>query len=231
MHFFSQYSSTILAMMCIEKFFALYFPLKTRSICTVRTAKWVTGITAVCLAIVNSPLLVIMKEVTISHVTDCYSDKYPIFLKIDSVIYSYAPFIIMAITNSAIIYKFIKAKMANRSAGTESTNQALSKNAFKGTVMLITVSVMFFLLTGPVAIVYNVVNVAPPYVQITVVLMRYLNHSINGVLYIISGSRFRAELMKTFPFRLCGKQRDLNHSNSTVNSTTISSVSSTASPT
>ena len=37
--FCSQYSSCLLMVMAVEKCFALYFPLQTKSICTVRNAK------------------------------------------------------------------------------------------------------------------------------------------------------------------------------------------------
>ena len=40
--------------MSVEKFIALYFSLKVRSICTVKTAKWVTGIAFLLYALFNS---------------------------------------------------------------------------------------------------------------------------------------------------------------------------------
>ena len=43
-YFFLQYSPALLVMMSVEKCIALYFPFKTRNICTVKTAKWATGI-------------------------------------------------------------------------------------------------------------------------------------------------------------------------------------------
>ena len=36
--------------MSIEKCFAVYFPLKSKEIYTIRTAKWATGITGIVLA-------------------------------------------------------------------------------------------------------------------------------------------------------------------------------------
>ena len=41
-------------MMSIEKFIALYFPFKTRNICTVKTAKWASGIAFVVFCLLNS---------------------------------------------------------------------------------------------------------------------------------------------------------------------------------
>ena len=40
----------LLVLMSLEKCFAVYFPLKSKSVCTVKTAKWITGIVGVILA-------------------------------------------------------------------------------------------------------------------------------------------------------------------------------------
>ena len=124
--------------------------------------------------------------------------------RIDSTLYSYAPFTIMIITNCAIIYKFMKAKLrSNNQRCTESTNQALSKSAVKGTAMLITVSITFILLTGPMSFTIAVTNSPHPVLFAVFMFLLYLNHSINGLLYSIVGSRFRKELIDTL---CCGKK-------------------------
>ena len=43
-YFGRQYSSSLLVLMSIEKCFAVYFPLKSKTVCTVRIAKRTTGI-------------------------------------------------------------------------------------------------------------------------------------------------------------------------------------------
>ena len=89
--------------------------------------------------------------------------------------------------------------MEKQTRGTGSVNQALSKSAIKGTVMLIFVSFAFLILTGPIAITYSYITDDPPVIVYGVtVLLQYLNHSTNGVLYCISGSRFRQELKNLF---------------------------------
>ena len=40
----------LLVLMSVEKYFAVYFPLKSKTICTVKTSKWATGIVGVILA-------------------------------------------------------------------------------------------------------------------------------------------------------------------------------------
>ena len=81
---------------------------------------------------------------------------------------------------------------------TESTNQALAKSATRGTAMVVTISVTFLILTLPIAL-NNAhgfrLHFSPVY-QAFMNLTQYLNHSINGVLYCIVGSRFRQEFLK-----------------------------------
>ena len=94
-----------------------------------------------------------------------------------------------------------------KSNSTESTNQVLSKSVTRGTAMVVTVSVTFLILTAP-----SVVNIAlwsniklsnDLVYDVIKNFAQYLNHSINGVLYCIVGSRFRNEFVNLF----CRKKR------------------------
>ena len=222
-----QWSSCLLAVMCIEKFFALYFPLKTRSICTVAMAKKVTfGLTLILEAINLQNFFIWEADVLPNGFKCCKLVNVPdnyveIYIQIDYTLYSYGPFTVMLLANGAIIYKFMRASCASNQGGTESTNQALSKSAKKGTAMLITVSIMFIILTGPIAAIDNSVQVTVhAVIWAIVVLLRFTNNSINAVLYCVSGTRFRNELMKTFPFRLCKKNTNLRSGSQSVSSLT-----------
>ena len=143
----------------------------------------------------------------------------------------------MIIVNCMIIFKFMLAKWQNRRGGTESVSQALSKSAVKGTVMLVTVSTAFIILTGPASLAVAIFgDDYPVMVYGVTVLLQYLNHSINAVLYCISGSRFRNELMKVFrcykPKRRSTSSMASNSSSMSMvtNSTSRSDVASTGSP-
>ena len=196
------YSSTLLVLMSIEKYFAVYFPLKAKSVCTVRTAKWACGIIGLILLGYNSVYLSVMDsffiETTGRHI--CYTVYFSLILKaIDSVLFSFVPFALMFITNFAIAFKFARSKCTQNNL-TESTEQALAKSATRGTAMVVTVSITFLLLTAPTA-VYNALyrfyslGSLPLYVAY-MNLTQYLNHSINGILYCIVGTRFRNEMFK-----------------------------------
>ena len=197
--------------MSVEKCFAIYFPLKSKTVCTVTTAKWVTGIAGLSLASYDTIYLLSLE----SRFFKPFGREICFYLfdlkavrlmsKIDSVLYSFGPFILMFITNSAIVFKFMTAKCKSNS--TESTNQALAKVATRGTAMVVTVSVTFLLLTSPTAVWHTIPDIIQlkynPLFHAVMNLGQYLNHSINGVLYTVVGSRFRKELLNL----ICRKDR------------------------
>ena len=192
-------------MMSVEKCIALYFPFKTRNICTVKTAKWASGIAFIIYFLLNFFWFFVVKQLKgdggARYAACVYEDFYVkyalIYSKIDGVLYSFGPFAIMCLTNIAIIYKFIRAKMESKHGGTESTNQALSNVAMRRTAILITVTMTFIILTAPANIVYAITLNVHPLLDPFLCLFVALNHSINGLLYCIVGSKFRKELIAT----------------------------------
>ena len=223
-YFGRQYSSSLLVLMSLEKCFAVYFPLKSKTVCTVKTAKWVTSTVGIVLTGYDSVYFVVMESV-ISKSSGrkiCrFTGNYRVVLyAVDSALYSFGPFILMSLTTFSIVLKFMRAKCrSNQSNSTESTNQALSKSATRGTTMVITVSVTFLILTAPTAVPnalsYFIRLGSFPLYRAFMNSTQYLNHSINGVLYCIVGSRFRRELMNL-----------LNRNQKRVNTCTVYSTSS-----
>ena len=219
-YFGRHYSSTLLVLMSVEKCFAVYFPLKSKTVCTVKTAKWATGI--VWLILTGYDIFHVWGEESRfikslgGHICIFMVDYWKILFALDSVLYSFAPFILMFMTYCAIVFKFMAAKCKHNS--TESTNQALTKVATRGTAMVVTVSVTFLFLTAPTAVYMALPHVIQlrnlPLYRAFMNFTQYLNHSINGLLYCIVGSRFRNELLKI----LCRKKRrDISTSSSVTN--------------
>ena len=230
MTFGSQYSSFLLVIISLEKFFALYFPLKTKTVCTVSMARKVSLVTAIIFIGFNLPYFFITKKFEDSVGKYCYygnvSWKYLniLFSIVDATLYSYAPFSIMTFTNFAIIYKFVTVKWRNRQGNTDSTSQALSKSATRGTAMLLTISFAFIILTSPI-MVANAVwpnSTIPILIFKSFIAIQYLNHGINGILYCIVGSRFRNELKNLFSHSKKNTRFPLSShtTNTTVNTTT-----------
>ena len=244
MYFGFNYSSALLIILSIEKFIALYFPLKSKSLCTVRMARRVSLVTALIFVAFDSQFLVFGKVLSDQYGKYCYYSNVSnqhlniLFSIVIAIKYSFGPFVVMGCVNLAIIYKFIMASRQNRRGGTESTTQALSKSVTKGTAMLLTVSFAFIILAGPIALA-NVIweeGTMPVLVFKSVIALQYLNHGINGVLYCISGTRFRTELLKTFTcLQKRQRSRRLHATNSNVlnsshnNDTAMSELGASAS--
>ena len=236
MYFCLNYSSALLVIISVEKFIALYFPLKTKTICTVRIAKRVSLVVALIFVLFDAQFIYIGE--TLANPGGLYCDYTNVsgeyltilFGIVIAILYSYGPFLIMIIANFGIIYKFISAKLKTSQDGTESTSQALSKSAMKGTAMLLTVSFSFIILTAPIALV-NVIykgNQIPDTVFAITGGIEYVNHGINCVLYCISGTRFRNELKKRIGCHKDNLQRAMT--TSAGNITMVSEVDSTSSP-
>ena len=201
-------SSALLVVMSLEKCFVLYFPFKAKTICTVKTAQWVSGMVSLGFIIYDCQLFIIIESYLYYGFRYCTQVRispnyWAAYRKIDSILYSFGPFVIMLITNIAIICKFMQAKWASRKncRQAEVTSQALSKSAFRGTAMLVTVSMTFIILTSPVALNSAKIITTDSAIQTVVIgSMQYLNHSINVLLYCVVGQKFRQELLKSFIF-------------------------------
>ena len=225
-YFFRHYSSSLLIAMSIEKFFALYFPFKSKTVCTVKTAKWVTGVSALIFLSYDVQYLILYKSIKRNGVVfPCISinkNHLAILDTVDSILYSFGPFTIMLLVNCAIIAKFMKAKCQNiLQNSTESTSQALNKYATKGTAMVVTVSVTFIILTAPVSVntfTRTKLRLYPLY-YVFMISMQYINHSINCVLYCIVGTKFREELIKLFKCQR--KTSGVNYQQSTTGVSTV----------
>ena len=155
-YFGRYYSSMLLVLMSVEKCFAVYFPFKSKTICTVRTAKWATGILGIVLAGYDSVYFFVTDTWTLSGRQLCgirgiRCTDWVTLDGIDSVLYSFGPFSFMFLTNFAIGFKFMRAKCISTNS-TKSTSQAVAKSATRGTAMVVTVSVTFLILTAPSAV-------------------------------------------------------------------------------
>ena len=166
--FGSQYSSMLLAVMSIEKLVALYFPLKAKSYCTVGTAKWVTGILALVIGGLNVPVFIYYKAIgKYCSVTTHWN----YFLMLSTLFYALVPICFMLLANVAIIYRLMYIKYK----GISHTNESVSKSSTRRSVMVVTVSLAFIILTSPRAVDSQIKLKLPrnPFGNLFVVSMQY----------------------------------------------------------
>ena len=116
------------------------------------------------------------------------------FVMSQALFYAFVPIVFMCLSNTVIISKLMVIKYY----GMSRSNESVSKSSTRASVMVVTVSLAFIILTFPLAVDSAIQHrfSSNPFGSIFVVSMQYLNHSINGILYCIFGKKFRNELGK-----------------------------------
>ena len=197
--FFGHYSSAILAIMSVEKFVALYYPLHAKRICNLRMAKRVSLTAAFIFIIANFYMLIVMKVGTDKHGTiKCTATLKGrlVLTYFNFIFYSLGPFVVLSVTNTLIVSKLLVVKYRSKYQNNEAVNQGISKSAVKGAMMLVSVSFTFIILTTPICIFFFGLVPSSEMIRMISGIMSTLNHSINGFLYCLFGSKFRKELIK-----------------------------------
>ena len=198
--------------MTAEKCFALYFPLKARYICTVRSAQWTSVVMVTVFIVYNSQSFFVMKKFQDDLGFDyCKTVNTPenymkTFHLVHSVIYSYVPIISMAMLNVALCRKLRQsAKVSVALSGSSGSGNGYWKKAAKqGTKMMLMLTSTFIALTTPVCIYFAIADDALTYSPLAFSVtmnLQWANHSINAFLYILVGSTYRKAVRKMLQCR------------------------------
>jgi hypothetical protein len=235
LHVFSFYfvlhmASWLLVAVNIDRLIASSFLSFSKIWCTPNKALMVTLIIAFILALINGHFLYYVDakpqktttNFTIDDTTEpvnpfvysqCIVDKKAyklynfffqnIFTWIDTTTQVILPFIIMIICNCNIIYKVL---LTNKK--TKGKNLKRLRKIKGMCVMILTVSILFFILELPVLIFICLMqgelipknSSCNEFLFIVTNLMMYTNHVINFVSYCMTGTKFRRELIRMFQF-------------------------------
>ena len=139
---------------------------------------------------------------------------------IDALIFSLLPFAILISSNSVLIWKVsdsVRKARATLASGQSDQLSSRTKKASSLTVTLIVVSVVFFLLTGPMSLYLIIVPLVIDMekqsekegriidlIYWLLTLMWYSNSAVNFYLYCLTGTKFRADTRKMLT---CFKQQ------------------------
>ena len=213
------YAIWIVVAMTMERFIAVAYPFKVATMCTVRRAKITVIALAAIFFLVNLQYFVSVTSVAGPPFQCAYLEPFhdfsiSVWTWVDMSIYAILPLILVLTLNIMIISKVglaqrEKARLQNQSAKTDNQSASI-------TVMLVTVSVTFFLLVSPFTVFYIYSSLywkftADPQTYAryllgytTVFLLTDLNHCVNFLLYFLSGKAFREDfkrLLCKFPSR------------------------------
>ena len=209
------YANWVLVALTIERFLAIWFPLKVRELSTKRNTLLVLSLMLLFFALANLQFLFTYEEVHDQFmVWDCRpKPKFAEFINkiwywIDAILYALLPTILLLVFNSLIIFAVRRSGKKQRrmtfghGKPTESLNQQRQI-----TTMLLTSSIIFVILVLPNSIFFIVKNywtwretslgISQYYLLLQIIfLLSDLSHALNFYLYCLSGRKFRQHFLK-----------------------------------
>nr|KAG5714832.1 hypothetical protein BaRGS_000320 [Batillaria attramentaria] len=214
-NFFSILASWILVAMTLERFIAVWFPLKVSRIYSKKTATMVLISFCVLTFCLNAVYLWIAKEAHNGNVMVCgFYEEYSTFMKYywpwaDALAFAIIPCLLVLVSNTLII---INVQMSSKKQRHLTNNFDQSSRRMRDqqqiTTMLIVISVMFLVLMLPNSIFYIIKDhwhftknsyehVKFHFTKQFIHVLSDFNHAVNFYLYFLSMATFRRRFLDT----------------------------------
>ena len=200
--------------MTVERCIVIWFPLKAKEISNLKKAKRLTAGLMIFFLIYDTQWIFVL-EISQHGTCDLAADL-PIWYKdslegIDATMYCFAPFTIMILSNCLICLRMLKRE---KDKSLSSNDQMAKKQGQRITLMLLSVSFVFCMLIAPVSFHYILNKTSRPNLTLVyLVNLGCLNHSINFILYVLTGKKFRTELLNKLR---CRTKKQLQSNSSSV---------------
>ena len=236
LYFATLSSNNLLIAVTFERFYSIIQPHKAASFNTVKRARIVIGCIFVVFIVYASPYLLI----TVTSGLVCVSNQNAdanvlreLYYWLTEILIIIFPFLSLLTMNSVIIHTLrqrSKLKLLKSAGDDQSQDYNLkSKNAEKQIFTIILLITFVFLIlnipTRSLVFYLNFSNGSTPYYYAALHLFfqveeaTYIsNHGINFFLYVISGQKFRTDLLSLFKTRDSKKRLDLMGSINTTSS-------------
>ena len=229
-------STFLIVSMTFERFYSIILPHKAASFNTVKRAK----ITIICIIVIgiffNFPHFFFTTFYGRNCIVYGHSYSGQIYLRTSLAVHTFFPFIALLIMNSVIIHTLRKRITINTKMSEEHQQDSKIKSSERQIfIMLLLVSFGFLLLNIPgIIFVYftyyvgysTARNYAAYYLIYNIAQKTYYtNFGINFFLYVISGQKFRSDLVTLFKCRKMHNSGRIHHSRKTLESTEGTEVS------
>lgn len=213
----NQYQAWLLVIVTIERLIAVFLPHQSKRLCTRPAAAASLAVSAVAIGGLNAHFFWTNQYIRIQYsdkyVAYCmpFDAKYAHFVRtvwpwVDFIAFSMLPFVVLVTSNIAILLRMLYSHYLRR------TSLHTHGNTVKMTSMtaiLITVTFSFFVTTAPISIYLIMTDTLREdstsaadrklrVVWVVFNLLTYTNNTFNFLLYCVSGSRFRRELINMF---------------------------------
>lgn len=211
-HFSLHFSAWIIVAVTIERFLAVWFPLRANTMCSLSRAKFVTFMIALIFVLVNLYVFWTAELLNSPHTLDgsekiCAAYAYEnivctVFPWVNLLLYSFIPFVTLLVFNSLIVVSLVRNKGIFSNLTKE--DRAARHGHNRLAVTLLVISFVWIVTTLPRPM-FNLVKVKPTTLdevgnqflgKVICFVLMYINHSINFFLYCVTGQRFRKEFVK-----------------------------------
>lgn len=212
-YFLVDFESWILVSVSLERLVAVFVPHRAKMIYTKRTAS--IQLAAIGLILLAANLHFFWTQDLKDHICDVVDKRYFYFAYVwnwfDFVLCSFAPFFLMLSFNVVIISRLVYLKNRRHPNANRTTKNSM-------TFILLSVTFVFFLTTGPLTILISsgmhwveraktrqdleTLSVVWASLNITA----YANNAINFLLYCLSGPSFRKELAEMLRIDNCRRR-------------------------
>ena len=197
-------------LLTVERCISVAYPMKARIICTGKRILAALTVTVILIFALNAHILVFRQfdGVYCAWVPYIYQlFWFGPWYWIDSIIYMGIPFIAIVICNAIILSKVLQSQLQRAKLKCSNEEYAKGARLTSTTYMLITVSIMFLVLTLPQSSYYIMRGFQPVIIwdpqeaanvglfSVIVFLIAFANNTINFLLYCISGRQFRKEFI------------------------------------
>lgn len=212
-HFSIHFSAWLIVAVTVERFLAVWFPLKANTMCSVSRARFVTFMTALIFILINIHVLWTAELLPAPNSINpdkliCAAYAYQnfvcnVFPWINLVLYSFLPFAILLVLNSLIVVCLVRNQNIVTSSMTKD-DRFMRNTHRKLAITLLAISFVWIITTIPRPL-YQLFSPKPKSFddmargvlgKVICFLLMYANHSINFFLYCLTGQRFRIELSK-----------------------------------
>ena len=214
----SHYSVWLIIAVTMERYIAVRWPLKAKTMCTKRRAIIVIISLLVGIIGINSHIAWTFQVLPTANNSTLCSGERVIWPWVDACLYSFLPLLVISTLNGLIIQKVVAARKDRKkmSGQGQDRRQTQVDGGVKLTIMLLAISFTFLVTTVPINILLIALNVylpkdlpIPEYAKYTllqtvVALLMYTNHSINFFLYCVTGQKFREHLRTLFCDKTAG---------------------------
>ncbi|KAK2179413.1 hypothetical protein NP493_492g02000 [Ridgeia piscesae] len=214
----NQYQAWLLVIVTIERLIAVFLPHQSKRLCTRPAAAASVAVSALVIGGLNAHFFWTNQYIRLQYSGDrkyayCMpiDPKYAHFMRaiwpwIDFIAFSMLPFAILVSSNIAILLRMLYSHYLRRNSMHTHGNFVKMTSM---TAILITVTFCFFVTTAPISIYLIITDTLREdstsvsegglrMVWVVFNLLTYTNNTINFLLYCVSGSRFRRELINMF---------------------------------